>query len=50
MLVVFVACGWRYTMAMTGGERVWTCGDNDYGQLGHDRTCKHLLTLLDPGQ
>jgi RCC1 and BTB domain-containing protein len=52
LLVLFVACGWRHTMALTGGWRVWTCGDNDYGQLGHgDRTCKHLFTLVarDPG-
>jgi alpha-tubulin suppressor-like RCC1 family protein len=37
-------------MALTGGGCVWTCGNNDYGQLGHgDRTHKHLLTRVDPG-
>jgi alpha-tubulin suppressor-like RCC1 family protein len=37
-------------MALTGGGGVWTCGGNDYGQLGHgDRTGKHLFTRVDPG-
>ena len=46
---VLAACDGDYTMALTGGC-VWTCGQNDFGQLGHgDRTDKHLFTRVDPG-
>ena len=48
--VVLVACGSLHTMALTGGGCVSTCGQNDYGQLGHgDRTGRHLFTRVDPG-
>jgi len=48
--VVLVACGGAQTMALTGGGCVWTCGNNDFGQLGHgDRTDKHLFMRVDPG-
>ena len=31
-------------IALTGGGCVWTCGGNNYGQLGHcDMTGKHLF-------
>ena len=34
--VVLVACGNRHTLAVTGGGRVYSCGENCfYGQLGH---------------
>jgi len=46
---VLVACG-RYTLALTGGGCVCTCGLNRCGQLGHgDETDKHLFTRVDPG-
>jgi alpha-tubulin suppressor-like RCC1 family protein len=48
--VVLVACGCSNTLVLTGGGCVWTCGGNDYGQLGHgDRTDTHLFARVDPG-
>jgi alpha-tubulin suppressor-like RCC1 family protein len=47
---VLVACSSYETMALEGGGCVWTCGENDFGQLGHgDRAGKHLFTRVDPG-
>lgn len=49
--VVLVACGGYHTMAVTGAGRVWTCGRNANGQLGHgDKTSRQAFTLVDPGQ
>jgi hypothetical protein len=49
--VVLVACGWYYTMMLTGGGCVWTCCLNNSGQLGHcDWTGKHLFMRVDPGR
>jgi len=36
--VLMVACGGHFTMILTRGKRVWTCGDGQYGQLGHNNT------------
>jgi alpha-tubulin suppressor-like RCC1 family protein len=29
------ACGYRYTVGVTGGRHLYSCGLNDSGQLGH---------------
>jgi alpha-tubulin suppressor-like RCC1 family protein len=29
------ACGYRYTVGVTGGRKMYSCGLNDSGQLGH---------------
>jgi len=44
-----VACGERFTMVLTVDGRVWNCGDNECGQLGHD-DCddRMVLTRMDP--
>ena len=36
--VLMVACGGDFTMILTRAKRVWTCGDGEYGQLGHNNT------------
>jgi len=46
--VVLVACGNRHTLAVTGGGRVYSCGDSFYGQLGHgNTTSSQVFTLVD---
>ena len=46
--VVLVACGGRHTLAVTGGGRVYSCGLNREGQLGHGNTTgTHTFTLVD---
>jgi alpha-tubulin suppressor-like RCC1 family protein len=32
--ILQVACGHEFTMALDNKGRIWTCGDNTYGQLG----------------
>lgn len=34
--VTIVACGANHTLLLTDGGKVFSCGSNDYGQLGHD--------------
>lgn len=33
-----VACGSLHTLLVTQKGKVFSCGNNDYGQLGHDLT------------
>ncbi|XP_021936482.1 probable E3 ubiquitin-protein ligase HERC4 isoform X2 [Zootermopsis nevadensis] len=35
-----VACGSYHTVIVTCDGEVYTCGSNDYGQLGHEKPCK----------
>ena len=49
--VVMVSCGFSHTMAVTAAGHAWTCGDNDYGQLGvGDRTSRLGFTQVDAVQ
>jgi hypothetical protein len=36
--VLSVHCGHDYSAVVTVGGRLWTCGDNSSGKLGHART------------
>ena len=46
--VVLVACGGEHTLVVTGGGRVYSCGDNFNGQLGHGTTTSsQVFTLVD---
>ena len=46
--VVLVACSNLHTLAVTGGGRVYSCGLNSEGQLGHGTTTStHTFTLVD---
>jgi len=35
-----VACGNYHSVIVTGDGEVYTCGSNDHGQLGHEKSCK----------
>ncbi len=49
--VVMVACGGFHVMALTVAGHAWTCGRNDYGQLGVGDTADMLgFTQVDAGQ
>ena len=49
--VVMVACGVFHRMALTAAGHAWTCGRNEYGQLGVGDTAKRLgFTQVDAGQ
>jgi len=39
---ILVACGENYTVAVTKDGQVYSCGNNDYGQLGHEKARKRL--------
>lgn len=39
---ISVACGENYTVAITYDGQVYSCGNNDYGQLGHEKARKRL--------
>ena len=46
--VVLVACGSQHTLAVTAGGRVYSCGLNHAGQLGHgNTTSSQVFTLVD---
>lgn len=38
--VVEIACGESHTLLLTKDGKVYSCGNNDYGQLGHDQPRK----------
>jgi alpha-tubulin suppressor-like RCC1 family protein len=44
-----VACGNYHSVIVTGDGEVYTCGSNDHGQLGHEKSRKkpgkYLFTL-----
>jgi len=45
-----VSCGGWHTMAVTAAGHVWTCGYNDYGQLGvGDKANRLGFTQVDAG-
>jgi len=49
--VVMVSCGGWHTMAVTAVGHAWTCGENEYGQLGVGDTANRLgFTQVDTGQ
>jgi alpha-tubulin suppressor-like RCC1 family protein len=49
--VITVACGSWHTMAVTAAGHAWTCGYNEYGQLGVGDTADRLgFTQVDAGQ
>ncbi|XP_041363097.1 probable E3 ubiquitin-protein ligase HERC4 [Gigantopelta aegis] len=43
--VVDVACGGKHTLITTEGGMLYTCGNNDQGQLGHDKPSRRLEVL-----
>jgi len=46
---LMVACGHFYTMVLTSEGHVWTCGNNEFGQLGfHDNVPRMRLTQILP--
>ncbi|XP_020278361.1 probable E3 ubiquitin-protein ligase HERC4 isoform X2 [Pseudomyrmex gracilis] len=42
-----IACGENYTVAITKDGKVYSCGNNDYGQLGHEKARKRLQLIPD---
>ncbi|XP_034946431.1 probable E3 ubiquitin-protein ligase HERC4 isoform X2 [Chelonus insularis] len=41
-----IACGNNYTIVITEDGEIFSCGNNDYGQLGHDKPRKKLQLIL----
>ncbi|XP_019887375.1 probable E3 ubiquitin-protein ligase HERC4 isoform X1 [Ooceraea biroi] len=37
-----ISCGENHTVIVTKDGRVYSCGNNDYGQLGHEKTRKRF--------
>ncbi|XP_017798859.1 PREDICTED: probable E3 ubiquitin-protein ligase HERC4 [Habropoda laboriosa] len=40
-----IACGENYTVVITQNGKVYSCGNNDYGQLGHEKGRKRLQLI-----
>lgn len=38
--LVQAACGATHTLLLTQSGKVYSCGNNDFGQLGHDQSRK----------
>ncbi|XP_046611167.1 probable E3 ubiquitin-protein ligase HERC4 isoform X2 [Neodiprion virginianus] len=47
--VEHIACGENYTVVITRDGQIYSCGNNDHGQLGHEKPRKrlHLIPGLD---
>lgn len=41
-VVKYVSCGRFHTLLITDSGQVYSCGNNEYGQLGHDKNNKYL--------
>lgn len=39
-VVIQIACGDNHTLLLTKDGKVYSCGNNDYGQLGHEQPRK----------
>ena len=49
--VLMVACGCTFTMVLTTSGRVWTCGSDDLGMLGHgNQNDRDTLTEIAAGR
>ena len=45
--VVSIAAGLRHTLYLTAGNNVYSCGSNDYGQLGQTKSqCRRGLEIM----
>lgn len=44
--VVAAALGENHTLLLTKEGKIYSCGNNDYGQLGHERPRKRLRMSL----
>ncbi|XP_076173074.1 HECT and RLD domain containing E3 ubiquitin ligase 4 isoform X2 [Ptiloglossa arizonensis] len=44
-----IACGENYTIVITQDGQIYSCGNIDYGQLGHTKERKRLSLELIPG-
>ncbi|XP_024937570.1 probable E3 ubiquitin-protein ligase HERC4 isoform X3 [Cephus cinctus] len=40
-----IACGENHTVVITNDGQVYSCGNNDYGQLGHEKSRKRLQLI-----
>lgn len=40
-----ISCGENYTVTITNDGQVYSCGNNDYGQLGHEKARKRLQLI-----
>lgn len=41
-----VACGENYTVIITQDGEIYSCGNNDYGQLGHEQGTKRFRKYI----
>ncbi|XP_051176119.1 probable E3 ubiquitin-protein ligase HERC4 isoform X2 [Leptopilina boulardi] len=41
-----IACGENYTIVITRDGQMYSCGNNDFGQLGHEKDRKKRLELI----
>ncbi|XP_015126576.1 probable E3 ubiquitin-protein ligase HERC4 isoform X2 [Diachasma alloeum] len=46
--VTQIACGENYTVLLTTAGRLYSCGNNDYGQLGHPKARKRFQEIPSP--
>ncbi|CAB0002299.1 unnamed protein product [Nesidiocoris tenuis] len=42
-----ISCGKTHTLVVTRSGEVYSCGSNDYSQLGHDQVRTKLRTYLE---
>lgn len=43
---ISVACGNNHTIVITEDGQVYSCGNNDCGQLGHEKPTKRLRNVF----